>query len=324
MAFMGIFLVNLIIILFIIGTATTIAIVLFVAAAVLKKRQMILKKKAEEAGDYNYKIKKTYLVCRIFGGVFSVPLAALVGLIIYSVIAGSVEAKTSLSYNVFSWDTAQAEKILKKGVNPDCTKESNNPAKDGEETLLYMLAADHYPDLMSADKLSAEERKENRIEMMKLLIKYGADVNYVAYREEKNSSCHRYEDEYSIYNNTDKCGSTPIMAATYSADLDMIKLLVENGADVNAVDYCGFNVIDIVADNFDDENGYEIFEYYLEKGVDPLHETNFKQTAAFLAFRQTTGSLPFNNNKILGELETREYGNEDWDIFKEYVEITGQ
>lgn len=309
MAFMGILLVNLIIILFIVGTATTVAIALFIAAAVLKKRQMTKKKQAEESGNYNYKVKKTYLLCRVLGGVFSVPLIALVGIILYAVISTAIESKTSLSQNVFDWNTAQVEKILKKGVTPDCTEESNKPAQNGEETLLYMLAANHYPYLPgSSYNLSNEELHENRIEMMKLLIKYGADVNYAAYHDEKNSSVHRYEDKYSVYKSSDGCGTTPLMAATYDADFEIIKLLVDSGADVNAVDYCGFNVIDIVADNLNDKDGYEIFEYYLEKGVDPLHETNFKQNAAFLAYRQTTGSSPLENDNILGKLEMLEYG----------------
>lgn len=308
MAFLGIFLFDLIIILFIIGTATTIAIVLFIAAAVLKKRQMILKKKAEESGNYNYKVKKTYIVCRIFGGVFSVPLAAFVGLILYAVISSAVESKTSLSRNVFDWNTAQVERILKKGVTPDCTENSNQHAENGEETLLYMLAAEHYPYSMNEDKLSKEELHEKRMEMMKLLIEYGADVNYAAYSEDKDNSWHGCEDDYSLYKSSDKCGSTPLMAATYNADFEMIKLLTDNGADVNAVDFCGYNVIDIVADNLDDERGYEIFEYYIEKGVDPSHITNFNQTAAFLADRQTTGSSPLKNDKILSELEKIEYG----------------
>ena len=150
--------------------------------------------------------------------------------------------------------------------------------------------------------------------MMKLLIKYGADVNYAAYHDEKNSSVHRYEDKYSVYKSSDGCGTTPLMAATYDADFEIIKLLVDSGADVNAVDYCGFNVIDIVADNLNDKDGYEIFEYYLEKGVDPLHETNFKQNAAFLAYRQTTGSSPLENDNILGKLEMLEYGADRQEI----------
>ena len=307
MAFMGIFLINLIIFLIVIGTVTTIAIALFIVSVVLKKRQMILKKKAEEVGNYDYKIKKTYLVCRILGFVFSVPIVAFVGLILYAVISDYAESKTSLSKNVFSWDTAQVEKILNKGVTPDCTQDSNKPAENGDKTILYMLAANEYPYFMGNDKLSAEEKHEKRMEMMKLLISYGADVNYTVYSEEENNPSHLYKDEYSIFQSTDGCGSTPLMAATYNADFEMIKLLVDSGADVNATDFCGFNVIDIVADNLDDEYGYEIFEYYLEKGVDPSHETNFRQNALFLAYRQTPGSSTPKNDKILGELEMIEY-----------------
>ena len=38
--------------------------------------------------------------------------------------------------------------------------------------------------------------------------------------------------------------------AVQNGDLDMVKLLVENGADIHVIDKCGFNVICVAADNY--------------------------------------------------------------------------
>lgn len=306
MAFMGIFLINLIIFLVIISITTSIAAAFFIAAAVLKKRQMKLKESAEAVGNNNYKVQKTYVLFRVLGGIFSFPLVAVTVLLIAAVIADTVHKTTSLSYNVYRLNTTRVERILRMGVTPDCTEESNAHAQNGEPTLLYQLVTYDYDTRLSSQNLTYEEYKEKEIEMMRLLIKYGADVNYVTYNHDKNYPEHQLTDDYSMYNSSDECGSTPLMAATYRADLNVIKLLVENGADVNAVDYCGYNVIDIVADNLNDEQGYEIYKYYIEQGVDPNNATNFNQNAAWLAFRQSVGSSPLKNDKIRASLEALE------------------
>lgn len=204
-----------------------------------------------------------------------IPLLLCVIVILYAVINSSVEKHTSLSYNILHADTAQAEKIIDSGVSPDCNEKSNTAASNGEKTLLYLLAEGAFDtsiELYNQNDLEDDSKEDTRsktLEMMGLLIEKGADVNYVVYSHDESYAGHRYEDKFSIYEVTDRCAWTPLMAATYRADFDMIKLLVDNGADVNAVDYCGYNVIDIIADYLDDEEEYEILNYYLEQGVDP-------------------------------------------------------
>ncbi len=302
MAFMSLFLVYLVITLIVVFVATTASIVLFIMSAVMKKRRLSKIRYAEQVGDYSFKAKKTYLIPKAFGFVCLVPLVFCVGVILYAVITMEIQNSTSLYYNVMNLNTERIQEIIDSGVSPDCTEESNDPATDGEETLLYLLAQKRLYSQFHMDDKSFEYKNEKTLEMMELLIQNGADVNYVTYQEDKNNPNHSYEDEYSIYYVTDQCGWTPLMVATYYGDFDMIKLLVENGADVNAVDYCGYNVINILADNLDDERGYEILEYYLELGVDPNHVTNFHQTAFWLAERQRSGSEPLENDKIYDTL----------------------
>ena len=297
MAFFSMFLVWIIIILAIVCGSTVLAVILLIVSAVLKKRQNVIKRNAEMAGDFNYQIKKTYLAVRIVGFVFVLPITLLVGVFLWAAVDSAIVHHTSLSYNVFNGNITQTEKILKSGADPDCTVEEHNArAQLGEETLLYALANGEN----GSGSYSGEiDDHEKRLQMMQLLIDYGADVNSVCYTESKNAPEHTVQDEYSYFNVSDRCGSTPLMAATYRADFDMIKLLVKNGADVNAVDYCGFNVINIVADSLSDSSGYEILQYYLDQGVDPNNITNFEQSSYFLADRSNSSE----NQKIVSELE---------------------
>ena len=318
MAFLGIFLMNLIIFLIIVGTCTTISAALFIIAAVLKKRQLILKNQAAQMGDYNFKIKKTYIVLRVIGGVFAIPLTMVVGVIIYAIAAEQITQHTSLGYNALHLNTKQTEKILKRGVDPDFTEGSNKHAQNGENTLLYEMASGHYDEFIRSRESTEESKdinRQNQLEIVKLLLEYGADVNYARY-DQYCPSKHTYIDQYSVYETTDKCGWTPLMGAVYNADFEMVKILVDNGADVNAVDYCGYNVIDIIADDLDDEQGYQMLMYFIDKGVDPACETNLRQTPVWLAFRKTTGSSTVKNDKILSEL--KKYENKKYDYEYDY------
>lgn len=304
MAFLSLILVYLVIIIIVVFVATTTAIVLFIMSAIMKKRHLNKKKFAEQMGNYSYTSKKTYIIPKVFGFICLVPLVFCVGVILYAVIVTEIDHNTSLYYNVMNLNTERIQEIIDSGVSPDCTEESNDPATDGDETLLYLLAQKRLYSQFHMDDESFEYKNEKTLEMMELLIQNGADVNYVVYDDDKNDPRHSYEDEHSIYYSTDQCGWTPLMVATYYGDFEMIKLLVENGADVNAVDYCGFNVINILADKLDDERGYEILNYYLELGVDPNNVTNYTQTSLWLAERRQSGDESFENDKICEKLES--------------------
>lgn len=307
MAFASMFLIFLFIVLIIVLGSTLLSVALFIIAHILKKRELQNPEIYPNTGKKNHRILKG---CAFAG---LLPLTLCVGLIIFCIISSWIYNSTSLSHNMQQFNFEKAERILKRGASPDCTLGSNEKAEDGEKTLLYLLASNdffdntHGYDIDDDDGTnSVEYRHEKSLEFMQLLIDNGADVNYIAYRHEKDYEDHFYSDEYSIYNSSCRCGWTPLMAATCCGDFDAVKLLVENGADVNAVDFCGYNVIDILADNLNDDEGYEMLNYYLEKGVDPTHITNFQQNACWLAFRQRTGSTPFENDKIYNKLFTFE------------------
>ena len=77
-------------------------------------------------------------------------------------------------------------------------------------------------------------------EKMQLLIDYGADVNWqihwCEFAPEEHGSI-AYEQDRSAYN--DSCGETPLMMASNSGNVEAVKILLKNGAKVNAQDYCG-------------------------------------------------------------------------------------
>lgn len=63
----------------------------------------------------------------------------------------------------------------------------------------------------------------------------------------------------------DQSGATPLMRAAYNQDADIVKLLVGNGADVNAVDEEGESVLSYA---IMEPGGIEIAKYLLEHGAD--------------------------------------------------------
>lgn len=130
--------------------------------------------------------------------------------------------------------------LLENGAN------INTKDNDGNTVLYYNIRYDHY---------EKEEMLENAKKIFNLLIKYGADVNtkdnYGAslldksYRPSTALAQNREMFKVLVENGFDlesriKCGEdadydyTPLMIAALRNDYDMVKFLVEKGADVNA------------------------------------------------------------------------------------------
>jgi hypothetical protein len=110
----------------------------------------------------------------------------------------------SLEGAVFEDDYEKAEKLLKEGANPN---EPYMGYDSNDEPIIHAVA-------------------NNNIEMVKLLLDYGADI------EATNSS-----------------GNTPlIIAASNSDNTDMIEFLLENGADATAVNKSKATAIHMAAE----------------------------------------------------------------------------
>lgn len=71
---------------------------------------------------------------------------------------------------------------------------------------------------------------------------------------------------------------TPLSVAIAVKNLSMVKLLLNLGADINYKDAYGNYLHDAVR-----ANAYDIVSYLLSKGLDPLEQNSYKQTALELA-----------------------------------------
>ncbi len=211
----------------------------------------------------------------ILGSVLMLPL------LISLIYVGSVKFDdwqrnhNSLVYNVNHGNYARVEALLKEGANPDCTLH-NLPADEGKKALLsYMCENNGFMDEFD-NPVDASLTREER-EMMQLLIDYGADVNRVDYDHAKESAVHKTLSEADYDSNTDACGFTPLMYAVRSGDSMTVQFLVENGADVNAADYCGYTPVHIAVSCLDGRSGAYMLEYLIEQGADVTAVTNYGQ-----------------------------------------------
>ncbi len=293
MAFVGLFLMYAVFYI-ILGAVLLVSATIFLIISVVMKRRY--NKKLAEDGK---KPGKMYLVFRWLAILNYAPVVCIVIILVVSQFSEDIKKDILLSNKVMSGDYEQAENLLQKGVNPDCTLESNRPAKNGEKTLFMELCMNYGFTDDSGDPVDYEFTKEE-LEMMELLIEYGADINAVCYEHEKGS----LEHFGNAFSGSDRCGYTPFLYSVRNADTAMVKWLIGHGADVHVTDYCGYNAVATVADNLDDENGLEILKILVENGVDIYEKTNYGRYPQWLAYRQTTGQSPLDNDeirKIIGE-----------------------
>lgn len=272
MAFAGLFLIFFVIVVVILGLSTLLGVIFLVVAAVKYQSW----KKQPEKG-------RNYIGFQVAGCLLMTPLIGVILILAYTKISTTMEHRNSLGYNVNCGNYEEAERILKKGADPDCTLKSNEPAESGEQTLLSLLCENGFVD-QYGDPVDDVESPEE-LAMIQLLIDYGADLESRTYEEDMEEHHHVYREESDLYSVSDACGYTPLLYAVRSGNAETVKLLVENGADINAADYCGFNAVATIADNLSDEQGEQLLVYLIEHGCDKNAPTNFMQEPSFLAYR---------------------------------------
>lgn len=67
-------------------------------------------------------------------------------------------------------------------------------------------------------------------------------------------------------------GWTPLMVATYHNNIEIAKYLLINGADINAVNYNGKNLLMYAKDTFMEKNDSTLFDLYLNLGIEPTRK----------------------------------------------------
>lgn len=171
---------------------------------------------------------KSSIVLSILGVLMMAPVTLIVVVSIVGSIWTGVRNEGILGQQIKNGTVEDVERLLKAGVNPEGSRdgfEENIVAEDGEYTWLHYLCSNNYiPDYA---------------EKMQLLIDYGADVNRRTYWCEYTPEEHMGEAYDADRGYNDGCGETPLMKACASGSYDGVKVLIENGADVNAQDYCG-------------------------------------------------------------------------------------
>lgn len=149
-----------------------------------------------------------------------------------SIWKGVVAVKTavynhgSLYYQLFHGEVDGLERLLKNGACvEDAGLPKERPARDGECTMLGTVAKFSVVIPDGTEKLA-------------LLIEYGADVN--------REMCKYCEYGHPNGKHRELCSATPVLLACTEPNYEALKLLIDSGGDVNAVDYDGNSALDIV------------------------------------------------------------------------------
>ena len=228
------------------------------------------------------------------------PVFLVLGLLLVypsvSIILDTTKDDDMLGNAIMEDNYDHAVELLESGVDPDCTMASNQPAQDHQYTLLCRIAEDGLTHVRNADGdllwANKGDFPEKELAYEQLLLSYGADVNHsveVSSKDRERPHTRSEADEEGwITGSKHECGKTPFLFAVMRGDLDSMMLFAEYGADVNAVDACGYNAILIAAQLLeDDENGPEILTYLLEQGCNAEAVTNFGQNALDLIDQYT-------------------------------------
>jgi len=281
MAFMGLFLVFMALILTVLGVSAAIAFICFAVSGVI----MLIKRKNHKGEG---KVKKPWYVItmRVIGVLATIPLVLAATIVIYVLIVDGIDKRTNLARAVMNYDYTRVEHILQDGADPD--------VRDPYGRTLLMCVTDHeaytdpetgmrYENLHGLD-LSTDE---DDLRMMELLITYGADIN----AEVTDCGYENIHTHGSIYENSDHyCGNTALTYAVRYRSPDIVEFMIDNGADVNHANNCGFTPILMCADmRSDDDGGIEIAELLFEAGADPYAVTNYNQDILWLIHRRGNG-----------------------------------
>ena len=218
------------------------------------------------------KKSKAPIVLIVLGILFLLPAMLIIIVLVAGCVDTNIKNQKNLDYQVKNGTAKDVEKLLKSGVSPECERDNydeNVVAENGEYTVLsYLCYSRDVPEYA---------------EKIQLLIDYGADVNRTVYWCEYTPEEHLGEqyDEDKGYN--DGCGQTPLMMACDAGSYEAVQILLENGADVNARDYCGETALiyatGFYGNNDSLEDREKIAKLLLEYGADKDVSGKYSGTA---------------------------------------------
>jgi len=203
------------------------------------------------------------------------------------------DGRTALHYAIINGSKEIVDLLLKSGADINAKdKRSLTPlfvaSVFGNEDIMKLLLENNAdPNARDNEKetpifyaIFRSTKLKNAKEVVKILLRYGADVNAV-----------------------NKNGRTLLHLAVSYADLDLIKLLVENGANINTKDNNGRTVLYDAINRVKKENEdkiKEIIKYLLEKGANPNETIRLKLPLNTLLKERIIGMLSYDAYKARG------------------------
>lgn len=272
LVFAGIFMV-------ILGIAAFIGFVLIVIGLVCnhrdKKKYIRYKEQATSlpAGTAPYKRRIYPKVLIVIGALILIPVIVIVGKTALDLYNNDRYSHENFFSTLVEGYFDDAERLYNSGnICVDCAPSSNAdfsiPAEDGKETILMHFCGRSSPD------------HKGYVDAVNFLIDHGADIERVKYSHKQNDPKHRNASQYKDFHKSDYdyCGINALMIACSAGNTEIVKLLVEKGADVNAKDYCGMTPLMYTADSFSGQFAGLIAEYLAAHGADLSVKDNFGQT----------------------------------------------
>lgn len=167
-------------------------------------------------------------VCKIvFGSLLLLPFVVAFCIMAVIMISTTVHNHSDLDYQVRFGTEIGVERALDHGADPNSrfyTSGESVPARGNELTEFGYLA--HH-------STSIPESTEK----LRLLIDRGSDFDRVMC---PNCQYEHWDDSFRK-----NCSSTPLMLACSGGGYEAVELLLENGAEINSVNYCGQTALDI-------------------------------------------------------------------------------
>ena len=152
----------------------------------------------------------------------------------------SVQPQKEIPLAVLEGDLEKVHNLIKDGadVNGDINGPLLSLTQGNVEITKFLLENGADPNLNPFTLHHYCESYKNP-ELVKLLIKYGAKVNYI----------------------DPKTGATPLHRAMYMFRSEVVKVLIENGADLSIKNKKGQTPIDVLKSKSDDKRKREVIEF---------------------------------------------------------------
>ena len=203
----------------------------------------------------------------ITGALVFLPSGITCGIMVTRVVMRAIDDYNDINHQLSEGSAEDVERLLKKGVN------AKGESYTREDISIMLGDVAHYSRITP-----------DSVEKAELLIEYGADVNMVM--------CDACDPDHSR-SRRDLCSATPVLIACDKPNYAMLKVLIDSGGDVNAVDYYGYSALDIVEKNRIDANNR--FNYSRAEAFERMKELLIENGAEYSTAEKPSKTGPDKN-----------------------------